>query len=122
MDRKDYYKIYNAERRKKIKDVHIYLTNEEYKIFKNIANKENLKVPQVIKSMALSQAGKTFFQPKEKQEKLNEFVYLIRNIANNINQIAKHSNTIKELRNERGLLAFLKDLEDKVKEFIKNDN
>lgn len=122
MDRKEYYKKYNEERRKKIKDVHLYLTNEEYRIFRDIAKKEGLKIPQVIKSMALSQAGKTFYQPKEKQEKLNEFVFLIRNIANNINQIARHSNTVKELRNERGLLDFLRDLENKVKKYVKDDN
>ncbi len=122
MSRTEYHKKYFEEYNKKNKYVKLTLTLEEYRFFKQISEKENIKIAKLIKILALSQAGKTFFQPKEKQEKLSEFVFLIRNIANNINQIARHSNTVKELRNERGLLAFLKDLEDRVKDFTKNDN
>ncbi|MCI5167143.1 MAG: plasmid mobilization relaxosome protein MobC [Candidatus Electrothrix sp. GM3_4] len=121
-NRKEYHKQYNKEVRKKLKDVHIYLTPDEYNFFKAIAEKEGEKVPKIIKTMALSQAGKTFYLPKEIQEKLTEFVFLMRNIANNVNQIARHSNTVKSLVDENGLLSYLKNLETTVKDYVKKES
>lgn len=119
-NRKEYYQKYNKEVRTKLKDVHIYLTQQEYDFFKQTAEKQEIKVSKLIKTMALSQAGKTFYLPKEIQEELSEFVFLIRNIANNVNQIARHSNTVKTLVDENGLLSYLKDLETTVKDYVKN--
>lgn len=120
-NRKEYYKKYNQEKRKNLKDVHIYLTKEQYSYFEKVAEKEDLTVTSLIKAMALLQAEKTYYFPKEIQEKLNEFVFLIRNIANNVNQIARHSNTVKELTDEHGLLNWLKKLETEVKEYVKKE-
>lgn len=120
-NRKEYYKKYNQEKRKNLKDVHIYLTKEQYSYFEKVAEKEDLTVTSLIKAMALVQAEKTYYLPKEIQEKLNEFVFLIRNIANNVNQIARHSNTLKELTDEHGLLNWLKKLETEVKEYVKKE-
>lgn len=120
-NRKEYYKKYNNETRKNLKDVHIYLTQEQYSYFEKVAEKEGLTVTSLIKAMALLQAEKTYYLPKEIQEKLNEFVFLIRNIANNVNQIARHSNTIKELTDEHGLLNYLQKLETEVKEYVKKE-
>ena len=120
-NRKEYYKKYNQEKRKNLKDVHIYLTKEQYSYFEKVAEKEGLTVTSLIKAMALLQAEKTYYLPKEIQEKLNEFVFLIRNIANNVNQIARHSNTIKDLTDEHGLLNYLQKLETEVKEYVKKE-
>ncbi len=122
MSRKEYFKKYNKEKRKKLKDVHIYLTPEEYDFFKQIADKEEIKVSKLIKTMALSQAGKSFYLPKEIQEKLTEFVFLVRNIANNVNQIARHSNTVKSLVDENGLLSYLRELENTVKDYVRKES
>lgn len=119
-DRKKYYQKYNKEVRTKLKDVHIYLTPEEYDFFERVAEKQEIKVSKLIKTMALSQAEKTFYLPKEIQEELTKFVFLVRNIANNVNQIARHSNTVKTLVDENGLLSYLKKLETTVKNYVKN--
>ena len=120
-NRKEYYKKYNNEKRKQLKDVHIYLTQEQYNYFEKVAEKEDLTVTSLIRAMALLQAEKIYYLPKEIQEKLNEFVFLIRNIANNVNQIARHSNTIKALTDEHGLLKYLQRLETEVKEYVKKE-
>ena len=122
MSRKEYFKKYNKEVRKKKKDVHIYLESEEYEFFERISKKENIKVSKLIKTMALSQAGKTFYLPEEIQTKLSEFVFLMRNLANNVNQIARHSNTVKNLIDENGLLSYLRELENTVKDYVKKES
>jgi hypothetical protein len=121
-DRKEYQKEYLKKWRKENKDIHIYFTPEEYKFFEELSKKYEIKTSPLIKTMAISQANKTLCLPKEMQEKLNEFVFLIRNIANNVNQIARHSNTVKTLTDEHGLLSYLKQLEEAVKEYVKKEN
>jgi hypothetical protein len=67
--------------------------------------------------MLIKHINKEVFVPNEIKEELRDLSLLIRNIANNINQIAYHSNMIKSLveREEHNLLMELKRLDDSVK-------
>ena len=47
--------------------------------------------------------------------------FLLRNVANNINQIAHRSNTLKVMVDERELLMQLKKLEDGIASFIEKE-
>jgi len=58
-----------------------------------------------------------YFVPNELKEKLDALHYLIRNVANNINQITHRSHTLKVMVYENDLLMELKKLEDMVTEF-----
>ncbi len=120
-ERKIYQKIYQKNYNKTKKRIIIRLVPEEYNYFKKIADQENIKITKLIKVMALAQIGKTFYQPKEIQKKLNEFIFLVRNIANNINQIARHSNRVKKVFHENKILSYIKELENEVKQFIKKN-
>jgi uncharacterized protein Yka (UPF0111/DUF47 family) len=59
------------------------------------------------------------FVPKEIEEELKELRFLIRNIANNVNQIAHHSNLVEKLVNENEFLMEIKKLEDAVFDYTK---
>ncbi|CAG37857.1 hypothetical protein [Desulfotalea psychrophila] len=120
MSRKKYLQEYQKEYRKEKKQVTLTLTLTEYNYFKTIADKEDIKVTSLIKAMALSQLGKTFYFPKEILKRIDEFIFIIRNIANNLNQIARHSNIIKNVINENSVLSLIKNLETEVKRFIKS--
>lgn len=122
MDRKEYLRKYKKEYAKQVRPVQVTFSIDEYEILKKISEKEGVKVTPLVKSLALAQAQKMSYVTAEKQERLNEFVFLIRNIANNINQIAKHSNTVKNLRDENVLLDLLRNLEINVKKYVENDN
>lgn len=119
MDRREYQKQYKEEYNKTVKRVNLTLTQTEYSYFKRIADKEGVKVGKVIKTMALAQLGKTFFQPAEIQKKLDDLIFLIRNIANNLNQIARHSNTIKIVLDENKVFSYIKSLEQSIKEHLR---
>lgn len=120
MDRKEYQKKYKKEYKKIAKQCNISLTIEEYNYFKNIADKQNKSVPFIVKNMALAQLGKTNLQPKKKQEDLKELIFIIRNIANNLNQIARHSNTVKTVLSENKVFSYIKDMEKNIKDFVNN--
>jgi hypothetical protein len=72
--------------------------------------------------MALAYMKEQTFVPKMITDQLREFTLLIRSVANNINQIAHYSNTIRLMTqdNENSLLMELKKLEDLVKKYTIN--
>jgi len=56
----------------------------------------------------------------EVNAKLEGLSLLIRNIANNVNQISKHSNEIKQLVDYNNLLGHIKGLDDLIKNSIRD--
>lgn len=68
--------------------------------------------------LALAYTHKTYLVPKDTKDELQTLIFLLRNIANNINQIAKNSNIFKTLLSTKSILSNLKDLENNVKDFI----
>ncbi len=109
-----------AEFRKSHKRVELNFTFAEYREFKTAAQKENLSVSQTVKNMAIAYQQQHYFIPTELKEKLDTLHFLIRNVANNVNQIAHRSNTLKVMVQENELLMELKKLEDMVTEYTLN--
>ena len=95
---KEYWSTYKAK--KKRIQPRINLTESEYKTFHQLATDENVSISKLIKNMAIAYEQESFLLPQSHLEQIQEFVHLVRNIANNINQIAHHSNSIKSVVNE----------------------
>jgi len=113
---KEYWSNYKTK--KKRIQPRINLSESEYIIFHQLAEDENTSVSKLIKNMALAYQQESFLLPQSHLEKIEEFIHLTRNIANNINQIAHHSNSIKSVVNEGRIFEHLKSLEDEFKNFI----
>lgn len=113
---KEYWSKYKAKNRRS--QPRISLTDAEYKTFSKLAKAEGISVSKLIKNMALAYQQESFLLPQSEIDKLNEFVYLIRNIANNINQMAHHSNSIKAVVDDGRVFDHLKKMEDEVKAFV----
>jgi len=113
---KEYWSNYKTK--KKRVQPRINLTESEYKLFHQLATDENTSVSKLIKNMAIAYEQESFLLPQSHLEQIQEFVHLVRNIANNINQIAHHSNSIKSVVNEGRIFEHLKSLEDEFKIFI----
>jgi len=113
---KAYWEKYNSKKRRS--QPRINLSDSEYKIFNQLAKKEGISVSKLIKNMAIAYQQESFLLPQSQIDKLDEFVYLIRNIANNINQIAHHSNTVKTVVDDGRVFEHLKSMEVQVKNFI----
>ncbi len=113
---KEYWTKYKAKKRRS--QPRISLTDAEYKTFRKLAKAEGISVSKLIKNMALAYQQESFLLPQPETDKLNEFVYLIRNIANNINQMAHHSNSIKAVVDDGRVFDHLKKIEDEVKAFV----
>lgn len=112
--RREYFKNY-VEQRKRIS---ISLSLADYQKIEYLAEKMQMKPTSFVGHVVQQKLGKNPHLSPEIQQELTEVTYLIRNIANNVNQIAHRSNTLKVMVDENALLMELKRLEDTVKNYV----
>lgn len=119
MQDKEYYKQYREEYSKRVKYLNISVPLKIYNEMLEIAEKEGTKVSKLFRDMAIAYMQQKTFVPKEVEEELKQVRLLIRNVANNVNQVAHHSNIMKGLVDENQLLAEIKKLESIVDDYTK---
>lgn len=116
-DRKTYQKKYKQTYAKTHKQLSLTLLNAEYKTFEALAKKEGVKVSTLVKNMAIAYQQQQTFVPASIEQELKELKFLIRNIANNVNQMAHYSNTIHALVDENEFLGELQKLEQTINDY-----
>jgi hypothetical protein len=114
----DNRKLYNKEYSQRTNRVSLTFTNAEYAELEKRAKAENVKPTTLVKNMALAYHQQAPIIPETIKEELQELRFLIRNVANNINQIAHHSNTIQRLADENGLLLEIQKMEKTINDFV----
>jgi len=114
-------KQYLDEYKKKTKRVSITLSLQEYRTLEAQAKKFGLKPTTFLKQKCFNSFDDKRFLSTQQQEDLKEFVRLIRSIANNVNQMAKHSNIFSAILNKKSVMQNLEFMEKKVIEFVTRD-
>jgi hypothetical protein len=120
MDRKKYQKIKNSERATTHKRVELYIPLTDFKRFEKIAGDEKLTPNQLILAMATTYMTKSYFVPERLKKRLDQLRLLIRNIANNINQISHSSNIFHQAEKQR-ILEHLESLNGDVNDFVNKE-
>ena len=92
MDRKSYLKRKNQERKLTHKRFEISIPIADAKPFVKLAKKEGVSPNRLIFNYAQSYLDGRYIVPKSLKKRLDHHNFLIRNIANNVNQIAHSSN------------------------------
>lgn len=118
MDRKEYHKERKQSQKATHKRVELQLTLKEYKDFCKIADREGLSPNKVILNMAVAYKNDKYYLPSGIQESLNDLSKLIRNIANNLNQMSHSANVFGEV-DRNSVFAHLKQLDQNVADFVK---
>lgn len=118
-ERKTYQREYREKYKAQAKRVNITLSQEEHRALQKAAKKEGVKLTSYIKSLALSSFQNQTYIPSELKDELKTLRYAIYNIANNVNQLAHHSNTFKNMTisEENNLLQYLKQLDEVVQSY-----
>lgn len=114
---KEYHKQYRKEYSKKVKYLNVSIPMKTYKEMQDRADSEGVKVTSLLRNMAIAYMQQTTYIPKEIEEELKQLSLLIRNVANNVNQVAHHSNVMKGMVNENDLLAEIKKLDTMVHDY-----
>lgn len=112
--RREYLKNYQEQRKR----INLSLSLSDYKKVEYLAQKLSLKPTSFVHHIIQEKLGKNPNISPEIQKELREVKYLIRNIANNINQVAHRSNILKAMLDENALLMELKKLEDTIMNYV----
>ncbi|MCG7549035.1 plasmid mobilization relaxosome protein MobC [Pseudoalteromonas sp. Of7M-16] len=112
--RREYFKNYVDQRKR----ISISLCSADFRKVEYLAEKMEMKPTSFVGHLVQQKLGKNPTLAPEIHKELTELTYLIRNIANNVNQIAHRSNTLKVMVDENALLMELKRLEDVIKGYV----
>ena len=115
--KKAYMKAYRRDYRERITRIAATLDNEQAERFNELAKAEGMRPATFLRHLVESALEKKPFVPSAVAEELKAVSFLIRNIANNVNQTAHHSHILKQLVNENDLLGELRKLEEAVKDY-----
>ena len=116
-EKTDIKEQYNKPARNRI---WVYLTDEENKEIEHFSNSEGVKKSTLAKNIIIQTMQSGIFVPEAVEKDLDKLQFLISNIANNINQMAWHSNRFRQFLDETPVLMELQKLNDDVRKFINN--
>jgi len=117
--RKTYLKGYRKTYKSKVHRINLTLSKSEYRDFQRVAKADNQKVTPYIKQIAIAALQDRAHIPKNLADELQTLRFAVLNIANNVNQIAHHSNTIRNFTqsDEHNLLQYLKQLDEVIRSY-----
>jgi hypothetical protein len=119
MDRSQYLRDYRQKMRGRVKRASLTFSLPEYLAFERAAAAAGEKPASHIKALALQALSREVVFPAEIGDELAQLSHLIRTIANNVNQMARHSHHIAHVLDENEPLAELVRLENLLKDAIK---
>lgn len=111
-------KLYNQAYATRAHRVAITLTPAEYSELEKRAKAEGVKPTTLVKNMAIAYHQSQQIPQEPILKELQELRFLLRNSANNINQIAHHSNTVGRLVDENGFLDEVRKMETTITDFV----
>lgn len=113
-DRTAYFKEYWAKHRK----VTVTLTLAEYRTLEARAAKFSLTPGHMLLAESRAYQAQEFVPSDEMNIRLDDIRMLLRNIANNVNQLARLSNRFKQLVSQKQILQTLQRLETEAVSLI----
>lgn len=120
MDRKTYLKTYKQNYRASVKSVTLSIDMALYRRIEKAARQEGKKPTTLISELALHGFADLVYVPAELRADLKRLEFLFRNVANNLNQIAHHTNAVKRAADERAVFAELTKLWRLVDDYTKS--
>jgi len=117
-----YMREYRQKNKSSNKRVNVTLSDKEYLALKKSAEECGISPTQRLKNLAFDHLNDQNNYPFEVQKSLGELVHILRGVGNNINQIARYSNTVKEAWDEEKALEHLIFLEQEIQKFLNKKN
>lgn len=115
-DRSEYMKQYRATYKKRVKSVMVSLPMDDFRRLEKAAKSQKKKPSAYFRELGLAQLDQQLLQSTELEDRLREHNLLIRNIANNLNQLARSGNIFRDV-DRSVVFDHLKSLDDQVRRF-----
>jgi len=99
--------------------ISISLSQAEFRQLSTLAKRESMKPTSFVRNLTKATLLRQVHLPANIEAELKTLRFAIRNIANNVNQIAHHSNTVHMMTvaDENNLLQHLQQLEQAVQSY-----
>jgi len=110
-DRAEYFKNYQEKRKR----VSASYSSDEFNRIDELSKALNTKPATIVRKLSLVALEGGHLQSTDKDEDTKELIFLLSNIANNLNQIARHSNRVRKVMDEEAVLKNLRDLSEYFK-------
>lgn len=114
----EYQKEYRERTKRKFRDVSVRLSSQDYRELKSYADDNAYGMATILREGALAQIRGSHVLASGVEAELKELRFLIASIANNVNQMAHHSNLVRHVVDEGGALEKLRDLEGLIEGFV----
>ena len=114
-NRNDYYRAYHEKHKSRIRRVNLSFNTSEITEFEVSAKASGVPLTTYVKSCAMQGHIGQRNAPEEVVNELADLSRMVRNIANNVNQMARHSNRIGQVLDENEVFAQIHDLEKLLK-------
>ena len=113
-----YQRDYRERTKRQYRDVSVRLPISDYRELKSYGQKNGMKLATVLREGALAQIRGAVIKSEGIENELRELRFLISTVANNINQMAHHSNIVRHVVDEGGALAELRELQAIIEGFV----
>lgn len=119
-NRTEYMREYRAKYKERAKRVSVTLTPSEHGRARRTASAQGKTLAAFLKDSAFSHMDGIRPVPKELADRVDAMLAVLRGIGNNVNQIARHSNTVRAYVDGNELMLNLRLLDDKLRQFLKS--
>jgi hypothetical protein len=114
----EYQREYRKQNAGKRKFATVPMSREEHRDLSKYAKSQGLSLAALLREATLHQARGSQIRSKAVEEQLTELRFLVSNVANNMNQIAHHSNRVKHVVDENGVLQRFAELDALLVDFV----
>lgn len=115
MTREQYQRDYRQQYKDHAKRVNLTFSLAEYRALTRSAKSSGLPLAAYVKRLALAAHDGRNDTPEDIAQQLAELERVIRTIANNVNQMARHSNRIAHVLDEQELFLHIASLQDQLR-------
>lgn len=116
----EYQKAYRQRQQKSRKVLSVSVPIDDFVEIERYAKGQGFSVSRLMREATLHQARSSQMQSQAVAEELRELRFLVSNIANNVNQMAYHSNQVRDVADANGLWQELKKLDDTIQDFTQS--
>ena len=118
MTRSDYQRNYRQQYKDQAKRVNLTFSLPEHRKVAQRAKASGSSVAAYVKRLALAAHDRRTETPEDVAEQLADLDRIIRTIANNVNQMARHSNRISHVLDEQEVFLHIAQLQEELRSAV----
>lgn len=119
MTRSEYQREYRQQYKQQVKRVNLTYSLSEHRQIARAANAAGVPVASFVKQLSLGEAGRSRDLPEDLREQLADLDRVVRTIANNVNQMARHSHRIGHVLDEQEVFLNIHALQTQLEQVIR---